>query len=623
MQSKMCKKLLLSFQCVLFGFFVSAQSFEDLSKNLLKKSGLTDTCFEQSIAKITSKRWSPNDTIREYRQWLADNKKVILKNSSDNFKALYFLHLATANRALEEFDSIYPFIDSAANYINFLQFPEAYYQVLKYGSNMAKSHQDYTTATRFMAEIIDSKVLENDSIRKGKILLSLSSILVNIHRYTEASNYCQQAYDIFQGTNDDAKMISVLRIMYEAAHLTSEEQTSMEYLYQARDIAEQSADSALMANVYSVFGLANYRNGDQLEAIRYYKKARALISEKGSNSELWAATYQHLSYVHLDSVEPACKLSKYLLEQCLKNNSPILSNAYRGRAWCFAKRGQNDSAAYYLQLAAEKRESGEKADASPGFYYYMYDVAMLIEDYQLALKYLNKSLIQFRKYYRKSVAEELTATRAKFDYDLQKERIKKLKLKTELEHKRVQKQRVVNIFIIVLLIGAVFFFIYRRKQMKNLSIAYKNLVKKNLELDKINNSLKKPGEKRTKNNNGINIKDEEKIYVKLKNLLEKDKIFRQKDLSESKLTKLLDSNTSYISSIINNRFGMSFKTLLNKYRIDEARQLLVSDEYSNYSIEGIANEVGYQSRSAFYQVFKQNTGMTPTDYVKTYKQIED
>ena len=109
----------------------------------------------------------------------------------------------------------------------------------------------------------------------------------------------------------------------------------------------------------------------------------------------------------------------------------------------------------------------------------------------------------------------------------------------------------------------------------------------------------------------------------MQELLEDDKIFRQKNLTESKLTEMLDTNTTYLSSIINNRFGISFKTLLNKYRVDEARRLLVSKEYSNYSIEGIANEVGYQSRSAFYQVFKQNTGMTPSAYVKIYKQIDD
>jgi len=159
--------------------------------------------------------------------------------------------------------------------------------------------------------------------------------------------------------------------------------------------------------------------------------------------------------------------------------------------------------------------------------------------------------------------------------------------------------------------------------MRNLNAAYKSLVKKNLELDKINVSLKKFEKKKRKKANSVNIKDEEKIFAKLKDLLEEEKIFRQKDISGPKLAEMLETNNSYLSSIINSRFEVPFKTLLNKYRVDEARRLLVSKEYSNYSIEGIASEVGYQSRSAFYLVFKQNTGMTPLAYVKTYKQIKD
>ena len=142
-------------------------------------------------------------------------------------------------------------------------------------------------------------------------------------------------------------------------------------------------------------------------------------------------------------------------------------------------------------------------------------------------------------------------------------------------------------------------------------------------MDKVNKNLKQLEKKKSKKRNNIHIKDEEFIYTKLKDLLEEDQIFRQNDLNESKLAELLETNTTYLSTIINSRFNLPFKTLLNNYRIDEARRLLVSDEFSNYSIEGIANEVGYQSRSAFYQVFKQNTGMTPMDYINAYRKIDD
>ncbi len=618
----MLKKSLLVVLFIFFISHISAQTLDELSKALLQKQEISEENFQQSIAAIEFEDQPSNDTILKYNEWLTDNISL-LSTRSTFFKVHYFVELALSNTALNNNSFAYQNIDSALSYINHLKYPDSYYNILWLGQTISHSNLDGTTTIRYLKQIIESKIIDHDPVTKGETLIRLSGILENMHKYMESSRYCSQSLEIYQELEDDAKMIKLLKIMYNNVYHTTEDESNWEYLYQANEIAQRSGDSALLADVYSSFGLAHYRNGDQLEAVRYYKMARSLISAKGSYNELWAATYQHLSYTILDSVESACNLSKYLLEQCLKNNSGIISNAYRGRAWCFAKTGLKDSAAYYLEKSAQERESGEKADASPGYYYYMYEIAMLIDNYELALKYLETSLWQFRKYNRESAANKLNSIRAEFDYDLQKERIKKLKLQNELEHTRIQRQRVINVFIIVLLIIALFFLYYRRKQMRNLNAAYKNLVKKNMELDKVNVSLKKLEKKKTKMSNGLNIKDEEKIYLKLKDLLEEEKIFRRQDMSETKLAELLETNNSYLSSIINNRFQAPFKTLLNKYRIDEARRLLVSKEYANYSIEGIANEVGYQSRSAFYQVFKQNTGMTPSVYVKTYKQIED
>jgi AraC-like DNA-binding protein len=123
------------------------------------------------------------------------------------------------------------------------------------------------------------------------------------------------------------------------------------------------------------------------------------------------------------------------------------------------------------------------------------------------------------------------------------------------------------------------------------------------------------------NGNGNGIKNEEKIYRKLKQLLDKEKIYKQTDLSENKLAKKLKTNTSYLSAIINHRFEESFTTVINKYRIDEARRLLASPDYKNFSIEGIAEEVGFNSRSAFYQSFKQITGLTPSQYQSNLNSI--
>ncbi len=620
---KVFKKLILSIQYFFLILVVSAQSFDDLSKNFLHKAGLSDTNFEQSIAELKFDHLIPNDTIIDYRQWLADNKQTILLNSSDNFKAHYFLELAQCNIALKNNSISYQNIDSAIFYINPLKYPKAYFGILYLGASVSRENMDGTTAIRFLKQIIDSKTIDMDSVSKGEVLARLSGTLENMYRNLESDKYCQQAMDIYLKMEDDTMMVKLLIIMFNNAYNTAEGDSYWEYLYQAEEIAQQSGDSALLADVYTNFGIAHYRNKNHKEAIRYYKMARSLIAKKGSQNELWAATYLQLSYSLLDSVEPAYKISKYLLKHSSKANPALLSNAYLGSAWCFAKHGQDDSATNYLRKSAYVRESVEKAEASPDYYHYMYEVAMLIENYELAINYLHKSLVQFKKYNRKVTSAQLTSVRAQFNYDLQKERIKKLKVEKEYEHEKVQRHRIGLIAIVFILLMAIVFLYLLRKQLGKLKAAYKIVVKKNLELDMVNIGLKKLEKKKANHSNGVKIKNEDKIYINLKSLLEKDKIFRQKDLTESKLSKMLGTNNSYLSSIINKRFRLSFKTLVNKYRIDEARKLLVSKEYTCYSIEGVANEVGFHSRSAFYRIFKQNTGMTPMTYIDIYKQIDD
>jgi len=619
----MPRELQLAILLLLFNFNTTAQTFDERLNALLQKSDISPEYFEKSVDEIDVGLWKETDTITEYCDWLAQHAENIVSSKSEFLKVHYFLELAKCNYALSNNIATYQYIDSALSYVNPIKYSDAYYDVLKMGIALSRKHLDATTQIRYLKKVLDANIIDQNMAVKGQTLLSLCGLLENMHRYNESIRYCMEALDIYQQLDEDAKMIKLLKIMFNNTYHTTEDDSNWDYLHQAYEIAQRSNDSLLLADVYSSYGLAYYRAGDQPEALKYYKMARSLIREKGSYMDLWAAEYQHLSYTILDSVESACKLSKYMLEQSLKNNSSILSNAYRGRAWCFAKHGQRDSAAYYLEKADLERQSSEKRDASPGFYYYMYEVALSIKNYNLALKYLHTSLVQFRKYNRESAANQLNAIRADFDYDLQKERIKKLRLENELEHEKIQRHRLVIISVVVMLIVSLVFVYIFRKQLRNLNDAYKVLVKKNLELDKVNVSLKNLERKKAKKRNHAQIKDEEVIYEKLKELLENEKIFRQADLSESKLAEILDTNTTYLSAIINSRLNVPFKTLLNNYRIDEARKLLVSDEYSNYSIEGIASEVGYQSRSAFYQVFKQYTGMTPLNYMEAYKRIDN
>lgn len=87
--------------------------------------------------------------------------------------------------------------------------------------------------------------------------------------------------------------------------------------------------------------------------------------------------------------------------------------------------------------------------------------------------------------------------------------------------------------------------------------------------------------------------------------------------SLNRLAELVGSNSKYVSRAINLCKQCNFSVLLNEYRIKEAcRRLMDTVNYGNYTIEGIANSVGYKSRSNFTTIFKESVGLTPSAFQK-------
>lgn len=120
-----------------------------------------------------------------------------------------------------------------------------------------------------------------------------------------------------------------------------------------------------------------------------------------------------------------------------------------------------------------------------------------------------------------------------------------------------------------------------------------------------------------KNNNS----DDEPEYLKgINKLLEIEKLYRETDLSRERMAEKLGISPGYLSEVINSNYQQNFSTLINSYRIKEALNLLKDPEFSRYSIVAIAYEVGFNSKSAFYNAFKKETGTTPSVYLSQPKE---
>lgn len=115
----------------------------------------------------------------------------------------------------------------------------------------------------------------------------------------------------------------------------------------------------------------------------------------------------------------------------------------------------------------------------------------------------------------------------------------------------------------------------------------------------------------------------DEIYAEIQKLLADPATVCSPNLSLSKLASIIDVNTSYVSRVINEKYGCSFSALVNDRRIKIACQRL-SDvaNYGNMTIEAISKSVGFSSRSTFISAFKKANGMTPSEYLKMARQVD-
>ncbi|MEM6687150.1 MAG: helix-turn-helix domain-containing protein, partial [Bacteroidota bacterium] len=83
----------------------------------------------------------------------------------------------------------------------------------------------------------------------------------------------------------------------------------------------------------------------------------------------------------------------------------------------------------------------------------------------------------------------------------------------------------------------------------------------------------------------------------------------------------LNSNTTYLSKVINTYKGKTFNAYLNELRINKALLKLKSDvKLRSYTIQGIAEEFGFKRQETFSRAFKQQTGIYPSQYLKKLSQ---
>lgn len=98
---------------------------------------------------------------------------------------------------------------------------------------------------------------------------------------------------------------------------------------------------------------------------------------------------------------------------------------------------------------------------------------------------------------------------------------------------------------------------------------------------------------------------------------EKTRGYLKSSVSSKKLAEKLETNTSYLSSIINVYKQKNFSSYIKDLRIAfVVEELKTNAKLRRYSIEGISEEIGFKNSESFSIAFKQKTGLRPSYYIK-------
>ena len=108
----------------------------------------------------------------------------------------------------------------------------------------------------------------------------------------------------------------------------------------------------------------------------------------------------------------------------------------------------------------------------------------------------------------------------------------------------------------------------------------------------------------------------QELWMNIQRSMDDEKVYCNPGITLTTLANDLHTNRTTLSKVINHYYGKSFNHFINDHRVEEACRLLRDTNKRNLSVEGIGQETGFKSRSAFYSAFVDVTGTTPACYRK-------
>ncbi len=105
--------------------------------------------------------------------------------------------------------------------------------------------------------------------------------------------------------------------------------------------------------------------------------------------------------------------------------------------------------------------------------------------------------------------------------------------------------------------------------------------------------------------------------LKLLSDFEKSNDFNKSDITILRLAEKFNTNSRYLSKVINTYKEKNFNNYINDLRINFVIKRLKNDKlFRNYTIKAISDEVGFGKAESFSKAFYKRTGIYPSFFIK-------
>lgn len=501
----------------------------------------------------------------------------------------------------------------------------------KYSFDQICERASVQTASKDIPKAL--KVADSLYMSAQQPLDKIKSLLLSAELYHSAGEfkksicYGENAHSLLNQISDPEWFSRVNEFLAKEYRLVGLYQRSKKYTLQgieaAKGITDSQQKSEVLGLLHQEMAYYEMEQGSYPDAIKYIELSLNAFGKDNvqHNDRAIAASYQILGDVYF-------KLKDYVIsEKCyrkaesfLKEECCILGLVYNGLGGIRLKQKNWKDAEIYLKKAENLADSSRSLKFKKAVY-------SNINDYYEGTGDTFKASLYAVKYVR--AYDSLTARSREFAVTNPDTPAKPSKKNNRIS-------LVKNTAIVVLmvsLIGIVIFFKTKQKKQRS---KFRNIIRTQLQMisSRSESSLLKgehpdfsnisveevddrAGGTDKRRSESLMTSETEAKLLELLDAFEKGELYNNKNMSLSFLAAELNTNTKYLSYVINQHKSADVKTYVNRLRINYIVDKLINDEkYRQYKISILADECGFSSHSKFASIFKAVTDFSPSAYIK-------